>query len=89
MKFAAIQPTLLVFHADRSGMIAEMSAILLGAQVNISHMQVDRESRNGAALTVIECDQLPGDEELKRIAAIAGVRRVRLIDLAAKKDGIE
>ena len=69
-------------------MIAEMSSILLSSQVNISHMQVDRESRNGAALTVIECDQLPGSEELRRLGEIAGVRKVRLIDLS-EKEGTE
>ncbi|MBB6635025.1 L-serine ammonia-lyase, iron-sulfur-dependent subunit beta [Cohnella thailandensis] len=87
-RFGANQPTLLVFHEDRAGMIAEMSGILLSSQVNISHMQVDRESRNGAALTVIECDQLPGSEELRRLGEIAGVRKVRLIDLS-EKEGTE
>lgn len=85
VKFAAAQPTLLVFHADRSGMVAEVSGVLTRAQVNISHMQVDRESRNGAALTVVECDQLPGGEALREIGRIAGVGKVRLIDLAAKE----
>jgi len=85
VKFAAAQPTLLVFHADRSGMVAEVSGVLTRAQVNISHMQVDRESRNGAALTVVECDQLPGGAALGEIGRIAGVGKVRLIDLAAKE----
>lgn len=85
VKFAAALPTLLVFHVDRSGMVAEVSGVLTRAQVNISHMQVDRESRNGAALTVVECDQLPGGEALREIGRIAGVGKVRLIDLAAKE----
>jgi len=85
VKFGAVRPTLLAFHEDRAGMIAELSGVLTRSQVNISHMQVDRESRNGAALTVVECDQLPGSEELRRIGLIAGVRKVRLIDLSEKE----
>ncbi|XID92174.1 L-serine ammonia-lyase, iron-sulfur-dependent subunit beta [Paenibacillaceae bacterium WGS1546] len=84
VRFTAIRPTLLVFHEDRTGTIAAISGVLSKSKVNISHMQVEREARLGAALTVVECDQLPESAELKRIAAIAGVRKVRLIDLSEK-----
>ncbi|MBB6729922.1 L-serine ammonia-lyase, iron-sulfur-dependent subunit beta [Cohnella zeiphila] len=85
VKFTASYPTLLVFHADREGTIAELSGTLKRARVNIGHMQLDRESRNGAALTVIECDQAVPERELKRIGRLAGVARVRMIDLTAKE----
>ncbi len=85
VKFALNQPTLLLFHEDRAGMIAEIAGVLKESRVNIGRMQVDRESRNGAALAVIECDRLPGSRELMRIGALPGVRKARLIDLAEKE----
>ncbi|MFC5467509.1 L-serine ammonia-lyase, iron-sulfur-dependent subunit beta [Cohnella suwonensis] len=82
VKFTANYPTLLVFHGDRAGMIAEVTDVLMRAQVNISHMEVDRESRNGEALTVIECDQPIPSAELNRIGRLPNVSKVRVINLS-------
>lgn len=81
VKFTAMQPTLLIFHADRPGMVAEVSGVLRGAGVNIGLMQVVRESRHGKALTVIECDQSPGGMVLGKIGRMESVSKVRVIDL--------
>ncbi|MFC5406373.1 L-serine ammonia-lyase, iron-sulfur-dependent subunit beta [Cohnella soli] len=82
VKFTANYPTLLIFHGDRAGMIAEVTDVLMRAGVNISHMEVDRESRNGDALTVIECDQRVPLKELDRISTLPDVAKVRVIDLS-------
>lgn len=88
VKFTANYPTLLICHDDRSGIIADITAILRQAETNIGYMEVDRKSRNGDALTVIESDEPLGDETIGQIAGLANVRRVSVIDLA-KPDGEE
>lgn len=81
VKFTAIYPTLLILHDDRAGIIAEMTDILKEANANIGYMEVDRKSRSGDAVTVIESDgALPGPC-LKQIAGLPNVHRICVIDL--------
>ncbi|MGI2294797.1 L-serine ammonia-lyase, iron-sulfur-dependent subunit beta [Paenibacillus sp. GXUN7292] len=88
IKFTAAYPTLIIFHQDRSGIISDVTSKLKEAKANIGFMEVDRKSRSGAVLTVIECDgQLPQTIR-EDIASISNVQQVRLIDLTAK-EGIE
>ena len=84
VKFTAIYPTLLVFHTDRAGVIAEISHILQQAKVNIGYMTVDRESRNGDVLTVIECDEGIHPQAIASIREIEGVCQISLVDLTGK-----
>jgi|HigsolmetaAR203D_1030402.scaffolds.fasta_scaffold00631_17 L-serine dehydratase len=79
VKFSADYPTLLVFHEDRPAMIAEIAVVLGEAGINIGYMEVDRVSRHGSALTVLELDQEPGPDEIARIAGLSGVSRVCLV----------
>lgn len=76
VKFTADYPTLLIFHDDRPSMIAEITDILGKAGINIGYMEVDRMSRNGDALTVLELDQAVDKDEIGRIAKLPNVRRV-------------
>ena len=84
VKFSADYPTLLVFHDDRPSMIAEIAVILGTAGVNIGYMEVDRMSRNGSALTVLELDQEPGAEVIGSISGLRGVRRVCVVPLVRR-----
>lgn len=86
VKFTAGYPTLLIFHADRRGVLAEITDIFKLANANIGYMEVDRKSRSGDALTVIESDEVLDDEFVTRIVQLPDVYKVRLINLAAKKD---
>lgn len=86
VKFTASYPTLLIFHADRRGVLAEITDIFKQANANIGYMEVDRKSRSGDALTVIESDEILGSAFISRIAQLPDVYKVRLINLAAKKE---
>ncbi|WMT39900.1 hypothetical protein RE628_21475 [Paenibacillus sp. D2_2] len=86
VKFTAIYPTLLIFHADQRGILAEMTDIFKHANTNIGYMEVDRKSRSGDALTVIECDEILDSGFIKTISGLPDVHRVRLIHLGAKGD---
>lgn len=87
VKFTAMYPTLIIFHDDRPGMIADVTRVLSRENVNIGHMSVDRKSRSGEALTVIDTDSGLSAELIREIAGLATVRDVRLVDLAAKQGG--
>jgi len=84
VKFSADYPTLLIFHEDRPAMIAEIAVILGRAGINIGYMEVDRVSRHGSALTVLELDQEPGPDEIGGIFSLDGVSRVCVIPLVRK-----
>lgn len=86
VKFTAIYPTILIFHDDRRGMIFEITDILKDAEANIGYMEVDRKSRNGDALTVIEIDEPISQENIDRIAKLSNVHQVCIINLASKEE---
>ncbi|CAH0119985.1 L-serine dehydratase, beta chain [Paenibacillus sp. CECT 9249] len=86
VKFTASYPTLLIFHGDRPGVIAEVTDVFRQAGANIGYMEVDRKSRSGDALTVLEMDGPISGLWTERILRLPDVRRVCLIDLAAKEE---
>jgi L-serine dehydratase len=80
VRFSAVYPTLLIFHADRMGMIAEITGLLSRQKMNIGSMDLDRKGRSGDALTVIESDSGFNAELLESLAAIPDVGDIRIID---------
>lgn len=84
VKFTAMYPTLLIFHADRRGILAEITELFMHADVNIGYMEVDRKSRSGDALTVIEIDELLHNEVVDHIAKLPDVHKVRVIQLTSE-----
>lgn len=84
VKFTAIYPTLLIYHRDRPGILAEITDIAKLAGINISYMEVDRKARNGEALTVIESDEPFKADAVGRLEALIDVMGVSMIDLAGK-----
>lgn len=87
VKFTAMYPTLILFHDDRPGMIADVTRVLSRENVNIGHMSVDRKGRSGEALTVIDTDSSLTEDVVREIAELATVRDVRLVDLTAHGRG--
>lgn len=85
IKFTAMYPTLLIFHDDRRYMIADITDKLKDIGVNIGYMEVDRKSRNGEALTVIEIDEAISQESIDNIASLSNVHHVCVINLANKE----
>ncbi|WP_338131355.1 ACT domain-containing protein [Cohnella rhizosphaerae] len=81
VKFGADCPTLLVNHQDMAGTVAAMALIVGRVGLNIRAMEVDRQSRSGRALTVMEMDQAVPPEVRRELQALPQVERVRLIDL--------
>jgi L-serine dehydratase len=85
VNFTAFYPTLLIFHKDRKGMVADMTRVLSAHDVNISGMDVDRKARSGHALTVIEADQSITAQLIEDILLLSDVHRVSKVDLQSKE----
>ncbi|MCR8635219.1 L-serine ammonia-lyase, iron-sulfur-dependent subunit beta [Paenibacillus radicis (ex Xue et al. 2023)] len=81
VRFSASFPTMVITHADRIGMLAEVTHLFSQNHLNIGAMDVDRKSRNGQALTVIEADGAISQELIQAVRNLEGVVRVRMIDL--------
>ncbi|MEA2785804.1 MAG: D-3-phosphoglycerate dehydrogenase / 2-oxoglutarate reductase [Candidatus Eremiobacteraeota bacterium] len=68
---------LITQHADVPGMIGRVGTILGDAQVNISTMQVSRNTVGGDAIMVLSTDRAAGEATLAALRAIPGVGSVR------------
>jgi len=81
VNFTALYPTLVVYHRDRPGMIADVANVLGREGMNIGHMDVDRKERSGDAMTVIELDTAISAELMREIGAMDTVYEVKKVDL--------
>lgn len=81
VRFTANYPTLLVFHRDQRGMVADISRLLSSEGINIGHMGVDRKSRSGDALTVVEMDEPARPAVLEQLSRLAAVSRISIVNL--------
>lgn len=80
MRFTADKPTLIISNDDKPGSIARVSEVLSGEQINIATFNVNRSSRGGRAIMVIECDSPVSPEALKHIADSPGILTAAFID---------
>jgi D-3-phosphoglycerate dehydrogenase len=72
---------LLTRHRDVPGMIGRVGTILGDAQVNISTMQVSRNTVGGDAIMVLSVDRPAGEATLAALRAIPGIAGVRSVDV--------
>jgi L-serine dehydratase len=79
LRFDLGRPTALVYHQDRPGAVADVSAILAGHEVNIAAMQVARKRRGGDALMVIESDGALPPQAVRAIDALPEVTAARYV----------
>jgi D-3-phosphoglycerate dehydrogenase len=68
---------LITQHADVPGMIGKVGTILGNAQVNISTMQVSRNTVGGDAIMVLSTDKTADEPTLAALRAVPGVGSVR------------
>lgn len=85
VKFTLNYPTLLIYHNDRPGMLAEITRLYSTENVNIGYMDVDRKNRSGDALTVIEADHALSSKLIDQIQRLPYVHRVSMVDVSGKE----
>lgn len=88
VEFSGMYPTLVIFHADRPGMIADVTEIFRHHKLNIGHMDVDRNGRSKDAITVIESDQHIGADVQEAVSHIGDVKKVVYIQLNPPPDAM-
>ncbi|MFD1775969.1 L-serine ammonia-lyase, iron-sulfur-dependent subunit beta [Paenibacillus rhizophilus] len=81
VKLSGMYPTVLIHHMDYLGVLASVTDTMRRGQVNIGHMSLDRKNRSGAALTVLELDEMLAPELLSELEALPAVKSVKLIHL--------
>jgi L-serine dehydratase len=81
LKFTGLYPSLIIRHLDEPGVIAVVTKLLVDYGINIGHMSVDRKSRRGEAMMVLECDGTVMHDTFNRIAALPEVQEVSLLRL--------
>lgn len=74
--FSAEQPTLIVQNEDQPGSVADVSRVLAEHGINIATFRVNRDSRGGRAVMVIECDVPVEALLLDAISSLPGILRV-------------
>ncbi len=80
MCFTADKATLIISNDDKPGSIARVSEVLSKEHINIATFNVNRSSRGGRAIMVIECDSPVSPEALKHIADSPGILSAAFID---------
>lgn len=73
--FRGKQHTLVIFHRDVPGMIAEVSRVLGGKNLNIATMRVFRESVGGRAVMALEMDDEIYPATLDALRSIPGLQK--------------
>ena len=73
--FRGKQHTLVIFHQDVPGVIAEVSKVLGQKNLNIATMRVFRESVGGRAVMALEMDDVIYPHTVEALRGINGVKR--------------
>lgn len=80
IEFSGDYPTIITFHKDQPGAVAQVSEILSRHSINIAFLKVFRSSRGSDASMVIECDQEAEPDLLKQIIALQAIKEVMFIN---------
>ncbi|NEW08404.1 L-serine ammonia-lyase, iron-sulfur-dependent, subunit beta [Paenibacillus sp. SYP-B3998] len=82
VKLSGLYPSIVIKHHDWPGVVADVTQLLKQRQTNIGHMSVDRKSRSGDALTVMELDVPVTSELILELEQFPAIQSVDVIDLS-------
>ncbi len=74
--FSGEYPTLIVYHTDQPGHVAEVTSMLSHKSVNIATMHLYRAGRGGRAVMVMECDHEVPAESVRWLTRLEGIDKV-------------
>lgn len=76
---SAVQPTIIIRHHDKKGVINNITQLLLKEEINIAVMRLTREQKGGLANTIIETDNDISEQLLSQINRLNNIIEARLI----------
>ncbi|WP_058303130.1 serine dehydratase beta chain [Gorillibacterium timonense] len=82
VRFSGVYPALVITHNDSPGVIADITQILKREWVNIGYMSVDRKSRAGDAMMVLELDAMIPESLIEELAGFPSIREIRSVELS-------
>lgn len=80
LEFTGDYPTLITSHTDRPGVIACVTEIIRGFNVNIAFMKVFRNQKGREAAMIIEMDSVLPGQAIDKIKEIQEISRVMMIE---------
>src|SRR5712692_2309519 len=72
---------LVLENTDRPGIVGRIGTLLGEHDVNIATMSLSRNQAGGTALTILNLDNVPGDELLQKIRASGDIHSAQVIQL--------
>lgn len=88
VKMTGTYPTVVIWHHDWPGVIADVTQLLKQRKVNIGYMSVDRKSRSGDALTVLELDAAATPELIADLYGLEAIQSVHVVDLSRQSGAL-
>ncbi len=79
--FSGDYPTLVVHNLDQPGHVTEITSMLGHKSINIATMKLNRSSKGGRAVIVLECDQEIPAESVRWLAHLEGILKVTYLSL--------
>jgi len=73
--------SIITFHKDRPGIVAQVSKILWDANINISSLNLGRTKDSASAIMVLNVDDLVDEDSIKKIKAISDINVVKFVEL--------
>ncbi len=78
--------SIVTFHKDQPGMVAQVSKILWDGQINISGMNLGRTKDSAKAVMVIGVDGNVDDQSLAKIEAVSGIDKANFVNLHGRQE---
>lgn len=79
--FSGDYPTLVVHNVDQPGHVTEITSMLGHKSINIATMQLNRSSKGGHAVIVLECDQEIPADAIRWLAHLEGILKVTYLSM--------
>ncbi len=76
--------SIVTFHKDEPGIVAQVSKVLWDEKVNISSLNLGRKSDSHTAVMVINIDDEANDDAVNKIISIKGIDAAKYINLRGK-----
>lgn len=80
VEFTGANPTVIIKHADVSGVMSNVTSIIANEGLNIATMHVTRKIKGKVALAIIEADGAITEDVIKKINSVENVLSVKLIN---------
>ncbi len=82
--FSGDYPTLVVQNVDQPGHVTEITSMLGHKSINIATMKLNRSSKGGNAVIVVECDQEVPADAVRWLAHLEGILKVTYLSLSGE-----